>query len=525
MKRLSTFLKNHPVWISYATGVVLALLFLIGNTREIYRDQAAYYAPMAEAFAGGDWALAFPPDIPILSSLLAGLLVRCGLSSLTALMAVGAAFHIATIYPLDRLLRMIYPERTAALGCFLFVIAPKMVRYNCMGLPDSGRTFFFVALVLVLAEYLRNPRPAWTVWGGLCAGGLALVRGEGILYAGAAGAIFLYLGWRGQTDAVKTPGRRCRRALTAGVLYTLAMLVVIAPRLYGNYRLTGFPVCDSRQVSFLQQVLRIEPEPRTAPETELERLQKQLYNRPDPAEKQESRRTFFDPGDLLNDWVRGSYELYLIFAAVGLFLVLRRRQWRPEYTLCMIFMGLTVLIFAPLVVAHRYFLVNIPLMMPFTLLPLVEVEKYGSRFRGFRPAALAGLAALTIGQTLNAVSVFREPGPEYAVGRWIAAHRTELSGGAERFWVIGDSVRFPYWSGTFPRLYWEGEGWHPEKLAAFRFENGSSGVFVFRMHRDQGLVELFQRDPRFERINGHPHADEVAVFKWNPAPDSESRKL
>ncbi len=518
MKKILLFLKKHPVWISYAVGILLALLFLIGNTREIYRDQAAYYAPMAEAFANGDWEQAFPPDIPILSSLLAGLLVCCGLNALTALMAVGAAFHIATIYPLDRLLRLLFPERTAALGCFLFVIAPKMVRYNCMGLPDAGRTFFVVALVLVLAEYLRNPRPAWTIWGGLCAGGLALVRGEGILYAAVAGALFLYLGWRKRPETTETTGRRYRRALTAGVLYVLAMLVVIAPRLYGNYRLTGFPVCDSRQVSFLQQMLRIPPEPRTAAETELDRIQKQLYNRPDPAQKQESRRTFFDPEDLLNDWVRGSYELYLVLAAVGLFLVLRRRQWRAEYTLCVGFMALTVLIFAPLMVAHRYFLVNIPLMMPFTLLPLVELEKYGSRFRWFRPAALLGLAALTVGQTLNAVSVFREPGPEYAVGRWIAAHRTELSGGAERFWVIGDSVRFPYWSGTFPRLYWSGEDWQPEKLAAFRFEDGSSGVFVFEMRPEHSLADFFQRDPRFERVTGHPHADEIAIFKWNPTP-------
>ncbi len=518
MKKLLSFLKKHPVWISYATGFAIALLFLFGNTREIYRDQAAYYAPMAEAFARGDWAGAFPPDIPILSSLLAGILVSCGLSALTALMAVGAAFHIATIYPLDRLLRMFFPERTAALGCFLFVIAPKMIRYNCMGLPDSGRTFFVVALVLILAEYLRDPHPRWPLWGGLCAGGLALVRGEGILYAGAAGAIFLFLSWRKQAATAETSGKRCRRALMAGVLYTLAMLIVIAPRLYGNYRLTGFPVCDSRQISFLQQLLSIPPEPRATAETELARIQKQLYNRPDPAQKEKPRRTYFDPEDLLNDWVRGSYELYLVFAAVGLGLVVWRKQWRPEYTLCMLFMGLTVLIFAPLVVAHRYFLINIPLMMPFTLLPLVELEKYGSRFRWFRPAALAGLAALTIGQTLNATSVFREPGPEYAVGRWIAAHRHELSDGAERFWVIGDSVRFPYWSGTFPRLYWGGEGWQPEQLAAFRFENGASGVFVFRMHRDHSLAEFFQRDPRFKRVTGHPHADEVAVFKWNSTP-------
>ena len=166
MNRMLSFLKKHPLWISYAAGIVIAIIFLAGNTHEIYRDQAAYYAPMAEAFAHGDWAEAFPPDIPILTSMLAGLLVYCGLSSLTALMAVGAAFHIATLYPLNRLLCLVLSERMAALGCFLFIISPKVIRFNCMGLPDSGRTFFLVALVLVLAEYLRRPGVSWAVWGG-----------------------------------------------------------------------------------------------------------------------------------------------------------------------------------------------------------------------------------------------------------------------------------------------------------------------------------------------------------------------
>ncbi len=519
MNRMLSFLKKHPLWISYAAGIVIAIIFLAGNTHEIYRDQAAYYAPMAEAFAHGDWAEAFPPDIPILTSMLAGLLVYCGLSSLTALMAVGAAFHIATLYPLNRLLCLVLSERMAALGCFLFIISPKVIRFNCMGLPDSGRTFFLVALVLVLAEYLRRPGVSWAVWGGVIAGALSLVRSEGLVYAGVAGVVFLYPAWRQwRIETDKAAARyQIQKALVYCITFGVMTLCVIAPRLYGNYQTTGLPVCDTRHVSFLKQMLHI-PTKKKQPGTEINRLQTQLYVHVDsPVQAAPPRRTFFNLGDLLNDWVRGSYELYLCLAAVGLVLLLWRREWRAEHTLCVIFMAVTVLIFAPLVVAYRYFLVNVPLMMPFTVLPLAEVGKYGSRFRYFRAAALIALAVLAVAQTVNATSVFRDPSRECEVGRWIASHREELSGGAERFWVIADTVRIPYWSGTYPRLFWEGEAWHPKQVAAFEFEKGSSGVFVFEMRQENSLAEEFQRNPRFERVTGHPYSDEIAIFKYLPS--------
>lgn len=48
-------------------------------TGQPMRDVAARYAPMARAFAEGDWAFAFHPRIPPLFPLFAGVLASFGL--------------------------------------------------------------------------------------------------------------------------------------------------------------------------------------------------------------------------------------------------------------------------------------------------------------------------------------------------------------------------------------------------------------------------------------------------------------
>ena len=65
-------------WFYFLLALVLALPpFFLTTIPPV--DVATRYAPMAEAFARGDWGYAFHPRVPLLQSVIGGIAVFLGL--------------------------------------------------------------------------------------------------------------------------------------------------------------------------------------------------------------------------------------------------------------------------------------------------------------------------------------------------------------------------------------------------------------------------------------------------------------
>lgn len=110
-------------------------------------DSITRYAPMADAFARGDWRLAFHPRFGVLFQVLSGGLVwLTGMSGEHAIQVVGIGFVALAGVPLFFLVKRIFGATVAWWALALLFANDEMTRHAMDGLRDPGKCLAFALL-------------------------------------------------------------------------------------------------------------------------------------------------------------------------------------------------------------------------------------------------------------------------------------------------------------------------------------------------------------------------------------------
>lgn len=210
------------------------------------RDVADRYAPMAEAFAAGDWQFAFHPRVTPLMPMLAGVIVRIfSFDGHLACKLAGAVMLTCGVFPLYWGCKRMYGFIIAVWTVVMYIGCSYIFRFGYYGIREGGAVFGLLLLFWAAAKLSRHPEK----WGGYLGVVFAevillTVRGDLALFAAAAFVVFAI--W----DLITH--RHPLRTLGAAAL----TLLMMSPLLSYNYRMIGYPVAEFRQGIALRAVCR-----------------------------------------------------------------------------------------------------------------------------------------------------------------------------------------------------------------------------------------------------------------------------
>ena len=383
------------LFAAFLTGLCIVLAHIVFYPGINYRDSANVYTFMARSLADGEYAQAFHPGIPMLNVLCSRVFTACGVPPDLAMSAVSCLFYLATIPFVYLLLTCFMPGEPAAFGAMLFACAPKIIRFSCTSLIDSGKILFLVAGLYCLCRLIRKKFRSYgfAVGFGLALGGLSLARSEGI---GNACVLF------GCTALFWLAGvlREKRLMPVLPLVTTLAAwALALGGRVWVNWHFCGKPVYDARLHVKLVNLLGAHPAAAEAAEEVAVAV-----------EPSETNLEFWI--ELLRKNIVGNYEVYFGFAVVGVILMIlamRGEKWRilwpdrnvpefvkwdPFFIVPIVSVVFNILIFR---IAHfhayRYFLMNIPLFMVFTLMTCWWFWRWAVKLLP-RPLLCVGIAAV-----------------------------------------------------------------------------------------------------------------------------------
>lgn len=339
--------------------IFLPALFLV---RLPCMDVLTRYAPMADAFAAGDWNTAFHPRVPPFLPGLAGcisFIFRC--SGFMAVKLASLLMFSLSFFALIPLFRRIFSFRTTIVAGVLAMFCSHYMRLIVMGLRESCKGFFFTlgAYALVRIYQEKDRRMGYILLGTAC-GGMIYVRDDSVL-----AAIIFVIG------AIIIDIRRNRIFPWRTLLYTCCIaLLTVLPLLASNYRMTGYPVPSNRFIpimsNFVPQNMFGEPDflKKMREDDKYWKEQQRIIqenNRQaapaagdDAAKEEEGPRTFdevaiqhyrpeaenyLEPRHFLRvfyNFIRGSF-IYLFFPT--LFMIcwrIYKKEWKKEETIVLL---------------------------------------------------------------------------------------------------------------------------------------------------------------------------------------------
>lgn len=505
MGRVNLFFSDSRKLLYLSLGmatffVLLHLLFCI----DIYDDVASCYALDAREIGRGEWAKGFNPGLPPLMTYSAGLLCALGMEAFTATIMISGLFYILTAFPIYFLIRDLLGDKYAGWGAFAFVMAPKVIRFSCSGMPNAGRNFFMIMALYLLFSFFKKRTPLKLVFLGASIAGLALARGEGIAFLPLFALVFVIV-YLVRRDGNTLNFKYILRMLLQGMIVIAAFLAVVSPRMIQMYRHTGVPVLDSRQAGRINELSVSLGLLEKAPSEDAVQSAEDEHSKPVYLNKKQFKR-------LINTFSRGSYELYLIFAAIGAIVLIYRREWRYEYYVLLTFALINALIFYFVVVSYRYFLINVLLFMPFTLkgfelLWLLLNHKMIAAYKGTQylfPALIAGLA---LGHIWNGVAKLTDKEDFYyekAVSEWLVEQGT-LSGIA-KLKIMSVQPQYPFWADAkHVKFHDKRETWIKE-LDVSEYDY----IVLETKHEDK--IEAIRQHPGLEEVPQQWNKD-VLVFR------------
>ncbi len=247
-------------WLFCLAALLLALpLAYFADVPE--RDIATRYAPMAEAFAAGKWSYAFHPRIPMLYPALCGVLVRLGgITGFTAAKLLSTACFAAAVFPLFRVMKRVFGERTAVGALLVYVVNPFMLRLAGTGLRENMKCLLLI--LIVHAVFLIREEPdafARYLYFGAVTGILMITRSEMILFCGVVlfGVMFWEARWSldavrldSGLDPAKKPFIPVPHRSLAGTL--LAAVLVFLPAAV-NHAVFGLPTPEVRYLQIFER--------------------------------------------------------------------------------------------------------------------------------------------------------------------------------------------------------------------------------------------------------------------------------
>ena len=244
-----TFSERKILWSFVIAAVILYVPLLIWNEWPT-RDVASRYAPMAEAFARGDFQYAFHPRCQMMLPFCAGIIsVLTGVSGLMACKITALIFFILGAFPLFCIARTLFGRKiaigTVILYLFCFHIIDEMV---VTGLRDELKSFF---LLWISREFLMMflERGSWRHYAklGLACGLSICVRGE-LLFI-ATTVVFLC----GVLDGLKN------RWLWRTSICMLCAIAGASVEILTNLAVSGYAIPSSRFVAIFQSIFHADP--------------------------------------------------------------------------------------------------------------------------------------------------------------------------------------------------------------------------------------------------------------------------
>lgn len=152
-----------PRWALIVTAVVAVVVMVLSAAFPIIStDTLGRYAPMAEAFAAGDWREAFHPRFGVGMSVLSGLVCRLtpldGLSSCAVVSTLAWALGAPLV---GRIAAEVFDRRTAAFAFVLYLICPQILLWGFEGLREPFKTLGVLLMVDALFVLLRHGSRWW----------------------------------------------------------------------------------------------------------------------------------------------------------------------------------------------------------------------------------------------------------------------------------------------------------------------------------------------------------------------------
>ncbi len=149
-------------------------------------DVFVRYAPMAEAFAAGDWGEAFHPRFGVGFQVVSGLFVFLSGGLLDGWDACRCASVLAfylSFFPLYRLLKRVFDTPTAWFGVVLLAISPQVFLWVSEGMRESFRMLGLLLLAEAIFACRDGRRGYSLVMAGLGAFVLCSIRVDSIAAA------------------------------------------------------------------------------------------------------------------------------------------------------------------------------------------------------------------------------------------------------------------------------------------------------------------------------------------------------
>jgi 4-amino-4-deoxy-L-arabinose transferase-like glycosyltransferase len=436
MNLILNFLKNRKLLWVVLLSVLMGLVHIVFCI-DIYYDIAARYAPMTREFARFNWSGAFDVRYSVVVSALGGLIALTGLNGFSSIVASSSIFYVLAIFPLYYILKRIFKDRTdlAVLGCLLYVTAPKIIRWGCTGLLNSGRNFFMISAVALLLSYFDDRKWYKALLLGGALAGLCMVRGEGIAYLPFffLAACFMYF-----KREKKVSGKVLIGLMRPVSLCVVGLLICFTPRVIQLYRNTGIPALEKRQTTFVKALLAKDSK---------EKDKLYFVSSIDTAQRETGMFGVERISEFFRSFGRGSYELYLIFAGIGLLLMIRKKKFHPDLYLLLSLSIFNALLFLFTNLSQRYFSINILLFMPFTVTAVYFVYESAAKFK-LKPVAVIGLLVV-LGMQLNngmEQAFERNDAYLYYTGLWIKQYRDKLSDSSSRLKIMSDKPQIAFWA-------------------------------------------------------------------------------
>ena len=390
---------------------VMCLAFILGTAFAIvstvfitgYANDGSLYIAMVHAFVIGDWPRAFLDNIPPLFPVVAGLVCKCGFTPWSAATLVSGMFCVLAIFPFYGILCFFMDKKYAAWGALFYILAPKVMRWGFAPLTDGFRLFFFILPVYFLFSFHRNKKISSLVWLGISLALLALARGEGILLAPVILFALMLLCFK--DSRYKITPVFIRKTILYCLVTLLAVLAVMSPRLAQVYQKTGVPATDTRVAdSFKRYYGKLFHSPDRQSSADADFAIYCFTNSPSavPLKIVDHRERLSGKyvREFLQNIVRGSYEIYFVLFVLGIILLLTGRQWTLEYGILIFFAAINAAMFYFFSIPYRYFIVNVMLLMPFTMLGYQQVLAWTEKLKAAKLLA-AAVFILAIIQAVN----------------------------------------------------------------------------------------------------------------------------
>lgn len=392
--------SKKVIWLAFALGVVFSVistLFITG-----YANDGGLYIAMIHAFSIGDWNRAFLDSIPPLFPIMAGLVCKLGFTPWSAAILVSSAFYVIAIFPLYGILCFFMDKKYAAWGVLFYILAPRIMRWGMAPLTDGCRLFFLILPIYFMFSFCRNKKMSSLVWLGVALALLALTRGEGILFAPVIMLALLLLCFK--DNGYKITAVFIRKALLYCLVTIFVMLVVVSPRLFQVYQKTGFPAIDARVANqfkkFYGKIHAADKQASAKYDVAIYCFTNSPSAVPIKSIDKRDRLSVKYMADFLQNIVRGSYEVYFAMAVLGMILLLAWRQWTLEYGVLIFFAVMNAAMFYSFSIPYRYFIVNVMLLMPFTILGYKQALDWAVRFKAAK-LLMAGVFVLAVGQVIK----------------------------------------------------------------------------------------------------------------------------